>query len=87
MLFRASTRALQNRKSAIQPSETCQCRDLMIYEWGNELIPDLGSLQSIRMSSTTTNVAVYKFNHTMFRIKDPKVSIPFYEKVLGMEVN
>ncbi|WWD19603.1 lactoylglutathione lyase [Kwoniella shandongensis] len=29
--------------------------------------------------------STYKFNHTMFRIKDPKVSIEFYEKVLGME--
>jgi len=28
-----------------------------------------------------------KFNHTMLRIKDPKVSIPFYENVLGMEVS
>lgn len=27
----------------------------------------------------------YIFNHTMFRIKDAKVSIPWYEKVLGME--
>ncbi|WRT70243.1 lactoylglutathione lyase [Kwoniella shivajii] len=38
------------------------------------------------MSSTTTNTATYKFNHTMFRIKDPKVSLPFYENVLGMEM-
>lgn len=28
-----------------------------------------------------------QFNHTMFRIKDPKVSIEWYEKVLGMEVS
>lgn len=27
-----------------------------------------------------------QFNHTMFRIKDPKVSIPWYEKVLGMKM-
>jgi catechol 2,3-dioxygenase-like lactoylglutathione lyase family enzyme len=38
------------------------------------------------MSGQATDVSVYKFNHTMFRIKDPKVSIPFYEDVLGMEV-
>jgi len=37
------------------------------------------------MSGQATDVSVYKFNHTMFRIKDPKVSIPFYEDVLGME--
>ncbi|KAK4685703.1 lactoylglutathione lyase, partial [Tremellales sp. Uapishka_1] len=33
----------------------------------------------------SSNTATYKFNHTMFRIKDPKVSIPFYENILGME--
>ncbi|OCF74096.1 lactoylglutathione lyase [Kwoniella mangroviensis CBS 8886] len=37
------------------------------------------------MSSSATNTATYKFNHTMLRIKDPKVSIPWYEKVLGMQ--
>jgi lactoylglutathione lyase len=41
----------------------------------------------IRMSSTTTDTATYRFNHTMFRIKDPKVTLPFYEKVIGMEVS
>ncbi|KAK9447419.1 Glyoxalase/Bleomycin resistance protein/Dihydroxybiphenyl dioxygenase [Limtongia smithiae] len=31
-----------------------------------------------------TDVKTYKFNHTMLRIKDPKVSVPFYEKNFGM---
>ncbi|KAK1922153.1 putative lactoylglutathione lyase [Papiliotrema laurentii] len=35
------------------------------------------------MASTSTST--YKFNHTMLRIKDPKVAIPWFEKVLGME--
>jgi len=28
----------------------------------------------------------FKFNHTMIRIKDPKVSLKFYQEVLGMEL-
>jgi len=38
------------------------------------------------MASTTSNPLTYKFNHTMLRIKDPKISLPWYEKVLGMEM-
>jgi len=34
----------------------------------------------------TTDVSTYIFNHTMFRIKDPKVTLPWYENVLGMKV-
>ncbi|EKM75581.1 hypothetical protein AGABI1DRAFT_116303 [Agaricus bisporus var. burnettii JB137-S8] len=30
--------------------------------------------------------ASYKFNHTMLRIKDPKVSLQFYQEILGMEL-
>ncbi|KAI0301057.1 glyoxalase I [Multifurca ochricompacta] len=30
--------------------------------------------------------ASYKFNHTMLRIKDPKISIPFYTEVIGMDL-
>ncbi|WVF73004.1 lactoylglutathione lyase [Kwoniella sp. CBS 6097] len=37
------------------------------------------------MSSTASNPATYKFNHTMFRVKDAKVSLDWYEKVLGMK--
>ena len=32
-----------------------------------------------------SNPATYAFNHTMFRIRDPKASLKFYEEVLGME--
>ncbi|MBW0501926.1 hypothetical protein O181_041641 [Austropuccinia psidii MF-1] len=28
----------------------------------------------------------FKFNHTMFRIKDPKLSLAFYQNILGMEL-
>lgn len=28
----------------------------------------------------------YVFNHTMLRVKDPKVSLDFYQRILGMDV-
>ncbi|TFY81083.1 hypothetical protein EWM64_g2926 [Hericium alpestre] len=34
----------------------------------------------------TLETASFRFNHTMLRIKDPKVSIPFYTQTLGMEL-
>ncbi|KAF7773565.1 hypothetical protein Agabi119p4_5732 [Agaricus bisporus var. burnettii] len=30
--------------------------------------------------------ASYRFNHTTLRIKDPKVSLQFYQEILGMEL-
>ncbi|KAJ2748048.1 Lactoylglutathione lyase [Coemansia aciculifera] len=32
----------------------------------------------------TTDLSTYRYNHTMYRIKDPKASIKFYTEVLGM---
>jgi lactoylglutathione lyase len=34
----------------------------------------------------TTDLAGYKFNHTMIRIKDPQESLKFYREVLGMKL-
>ncbi|CAE6462024.1 unnamed protein product [Rhizoctonia solani] len=34
----------------------------------------------------TAETASFKFNHTMIRVKDPQVSLKFYEDVLGMEL-
>lgn len=32
------------------------------------------------------NVKGYQFNHTMMRIKDPSLTLPFYQNVLGMKL-
>ncbi|CDU25848.1 probable glyoxylase I [Sporisorium scitamineum] len=34
----------------------------------------------------TAETASYRLNHVMLRVKDPKVSLDFYENVLGMEL-
>jgi len=34
----------------------------------------------------TAETASFKFNHTMLRIKDPKVSLDFYQNIIGMEL-
>ncbi|KAJ1777610.1 Lactoylglutathione lyase [Coemansia sp. RSA 353] len=34
----------------------------------------------------TTNVAKYRYNHTMYRIRDPKASLKFYTEILGMKL-
>ncbi|CAG8503564.1 13381_t:CDS:2 [Funneliformis mosseae] len=32
-----------------------------------------------------TDISTYRFNHTMIRVKDPQVSLKFYEEILGMK--
>ncbi|KAJ2846353.1 Lactoylglutathione lyase [Coemansia erecta] len=44
------------------------------------------TLQQIRKMATTTDVSNYRYNHTMYRIKDPKASLQFYTETLGMKL-
>ncbi|KAG8985678.1 Lactoylglutathione lyase [Tulasnella sp. JGI-2019a] len=36
--------------------------------------------------ATASEMAGFKFNHTMLRVKDPKASLMFYQDVLGMKL-
>ncbi|KKY27241.1 putative lactoylglutathione lyase [Phaeomoniella chlamydospora] len=38
------------------------------------------------VNETTTDVETYRFNHTAIRVKDPKVSLKWYEETLGMSL-
>ncbi|KAF9548989.1 Lactoylglutathione lyase [Mortierella hygrophila] len=38
------------------------------------------------MTDFNTDIKTYEFNHTMIRVKDPKVSLYFYEEILGMKL-
>ncbi|KAF9904857.1 Lactoylglutathione lyase [Linnemannia zychae] len=38
------------------------------------------------MTDFKTDIKTYEFNHTMIRVKDPKVSLYFYEEILGMKL-
>ncbi|KAA8910739.1 hypothetical protein TRICI_004051 [Trichomonascus ciferrii] len=42
--------------------------------------------QIIGRNSSTMATSQYAFNHTMFRVKDPKVTIKFYEDNFGMKL-
>ncbi|KAG7919391.1 hypothetical protein KL934_001254 [Ogataea polymorpha] len=37
-------------------------------------------------TATTINPIAYRMNHTMIRVKDPKVSLKFYRDLLGMKI-
>ncbi|KIW04310.1 lactoylglutathione lyase [Verruconis gallopava] len=37
-------------------------------------------------NETTTDLGVYRMNHTMIRVKDPKISLDFYQNVMGMKL-
>ncbi|RHZ64152.1 hypothetical protein Glove_326g166 [Diversispora epigaea] len=34
----------------------------------------------------TTDISTYVFNHTMIRVRDPQISLKFYEEILGMKL-
>ena len=37
-------------------------------------------------TNTQNNTQGYVFNHTMLRVKDPQVSLDFYQNVLGLSL-
>ncbi|PLW25652.1 hypothetical protein PCASD_13240 [Puccinia coronata f. sp. avenae] len=45
-----------------------------------------GKVNSNKIMSHIASQQTFKLNHTMFRIKDPKVSLSFYQDVLGMKL-
>jgi hypothetical protein len=56
---------------------------------GISRIPQI-TRSAIRHNSTmaaASDVSTYRFNHTQFRIKDPKITLPWYKETLGFEVN
>lgn len=43
--------------------------------------------RTMATSTVKSDPASYIFNHTMIRIKDPKIEVPWFENVLGFEVS
>lgn len=43
-------------------------------------------LSSRTLATMATDTSTYKLNHSMIRIKDPKITVPFYEKNFGMKL-
>ncbi|VVT46760.1 uncharacterized protein SAPINGB_P001373 [Magnusiomyces paraingens] len=43
-------------------------------------------VKAANMSTSAVDTTGFKYNHTMIRIKDPKISVPFYEKNFGMKL-
>ncbi|KAJ2161101.1 Lactoylglutathione lyase [Coemansia sp. RSA 552] len=46
----------------------------------------LGAAARQTRRKMTTDVSKYRYNHTMYRIRDPKASLKFYQEALGMKL-